>query len=86
MEHSVKLGHVVKASEGIDSSVRGALVESELERRFLGALTKTYGEGSLSPQVLSGGRRGFIPKSQTQQNQALDHEPQVQINKRFKGH
>lgn len=75
-----------KASEGIDSSIRGALVESELERRFLGALKKAHGEDSLSSQVLSGGRRGFILKvSNPTETKLWTIEPQVQIDKRFKG-
>ena len=40
----------------------------------------------LSPQVLSGGRRGFILKiSNSTETKLWTIEPQVQIDKRFKG-
>ena len=40
----------------------------------------------LSPQVLSGGRRGFILKvSNPTETKLWTIEPQVQIDKRFKG-
>ena len=75
-----------KASDGIDKSIKGALVESELERRFLEALTKANPNCTLSPQVLSGGRRGFILKISNPTGTRLwTIEPQVQINERFKG-
>src|SRR6056297_4126226 len=49
-----------RTETGIDASIRDALVESALERRLLQVLAREYGEKSLTPQVLSGGRRGFI--------------------------
>ena len=73
-----------KASEGIDSSIRGALV-GELEGVSWG-----FDEGLwrrlIIPQVLSGGRQGFILKvSNPTETKLWTIEPQVQIDKRFKG-
>ena len=82
-----------KTEQGIDKSIRSALVESELEQRFLGALLKAFGENALHAQVLEGGRRGFILKVPTidlkvptiEGTRMWAIEPQVQIDKRFKG-
>ena len=75
-----------RTETGIDESIRGALVESALERRLLQVLVREYGEDALSPQVLSGGRRGFVLRAGTKSSPQLwTIEPQVQIDARFKG-
>jgi DEAD/DEAH box helicase domain-containing protein len=71
---------------GIDNSIRGALVDSALEQRFLAALSDAYGEGALTPQVISGGRRGFVLKAGSSAAPRLwTIEPQVHIASRFRG-
>ncbi len=81
-----KWDSLTQTEAGIDDSIRGAMVESALEKRFLGALAKAYGEASLVPQVLSGGRRGFILKAGTKDAQRLwTIEPQVNVETRFRG-
>lgn len=75
-----------RTEAGIDNSLRGALVESALEKRFLGALSAAYGVDALTPQVLAGGRRGFVLKAGTAAAPRLwTIEPQVNVDKRFKG-
>ena len=75
-----------RTETGIDESIRGALVESALERRLLTALAEQYGEDALTPQVLPGGRRGFVLRAGTTTKPRLwTIEPQVQIDARFKG-
>ncbi|WP_412506107.1 DEAD/DEAH box helicase [Roseovarius sp. SYSU LYC5161] len=75
-----------RTETGIDASIRGALVESALERRLLQVLAREYGEKSLTPQVLSGGRRGFILRAGSETAPQLwTIEPQVQIDARFNG-
>ena len=75
-----------RTETGIDESIRGALVESALERRLLHALSDLYGDEALTPQVLSGGRRGFVLRAGTREAPRLwTIEPQVQIDARFKG-
>lgn len=81
-----KWDSLTRTETGIDESIRGALVESVLEKRFLGALSKLYGEGALTPQVLSGGRRGFVLLAgKTGAARLWTIEPQVQIDVRFSG-
>jgi len=75
-----------RTETGIDASIRGALVQSALERRLLQVLAREYGEKSLTPQVLSGGRRGFILRAGSDKvPQLWTIEPQVQIDARFNG-
>ncbi|MBX2831457.1 MAG: DEAD/DEAH box helicase [Rhodospirillales bacterium] len=75
-----------RTETGIDESIRGGLIESALEKRFLTALMDLYGEQALTPHVLSGGRRGFILRAGRPGSQKLwTIEPQVQINSRFHG-
>lgn len=74
-----------RTETGIDESIRGALLESALERRLLQVLAREYGEDALTPQVLSGGRRGFVLRAGTKASPQLwTIEPQVQIDARFK--
>lgn len=81
-----KWDSLTRTEAGIDNSIRGALVESVLEKRFLGALEAAYGGDALVPQVLSGGRRGFILKAGCKDKQQLwTIEPQVNVETRFKG-
>ena len=71
---------------GIDESIRSAPVESVLEKRLLRTLEKLYGAASLTPQVLPGGRRGFVLRANTSDTPRLwTIETQVQIDRRFKG-
>ena len=75
-----------RTETGIDESIRGALVDSALERRLLDTLAKNYGDEALVPQVLPGGRRGFILRAGAKDAPRLwTIEPQVQIDERFKG-
>ena len=81
-----KWDSLTRAQTGIDESIRDALVESALEKRLLGALSKHYGDGALMPQVLAGGRRGFILRAGNSTSLRLwTIEPQVQIDARFPG-
>ncbi len=81
-----KWDSLTQTSSNIDASILGALVESKLEARFLGALSKTYGDDALKPQVLSGGRRGYVLRAGSADTPKLwTIEPQVQIDTRFKG-
>lgn len=75
-----------RTETGIDASIRDAMVESALEKRLLNALANRYGEDALTPQVLSGGRRGFVLRAGPKDRPRLwTIEPQVQIDARFKG-
>ena len=75
-----------RTETGIDESIRGSLVESALEKRFLRTLSLIYGEAALTPQVLGGGRRGFVLRAGTPDAPRLwAIEPQVQIDARFHG-
>lgn len=87
METILEKWHSLSRTEtGIDESIRGALVESALERRLLQVLAREYGEDALTPQVLPGGRRGFVLRAGTKTTPRLwTIEPQVQIDARFKG-
>ena len=81
-----KWDSLTRTETGIDESIRDALVESALEKRLLHALSKIYGEGALTPQVLTGGRRGFVLKAGRPDVLRLwTIEPQVQIDARFRG-
>lgn len=81
-----KWDSLTRTETGIDESIRGALVESALEKRLLHALSKLYGEESLTPQVLAGGRRGFVLRAGRPDALRLwTIEPQVQIDTRFRG-
>ncbi|MCE5972601.1 DEAD/DEAH box helicase [Sinirhodobacter sp. WL0062] len=75
-----------RTETGIDESIRGALVESALEKRLLNTLVHRYGDEALTPQVLPGGRRGFVLRAGPADASRLwTIEPQVQIDARFKG-
>ena len=75
-----------RTETGIDASIRDAMVESALEKRLLNALATRYGDDALTPQVLSGGRRGFVLRAGPKDRPRLwTIEPQVQIDARFKG-
>ena len=77
---------LTRTETGIDDSIRDSLVESALENRFLRALAKLYGEAALTPQVLGGGRRGFVLKAGNAPATRLwTIESQVQIDARFRG-
>lgn len=78
---------LTQAETSIEQSLRGSLVESALENRFLSALARVYGHESLTPQVLEGGRRGFILKAASDEAEVRRWtiEPQVQIDQRFRG-
>lgn len=81
-----KWDSLTRTETGIDASIRGALVESALEKRLLGALATLYGDGALTPQVLPGGRRGFVLRAGLPDALRLwTIEPQVQIDARFRG-
>ncbi|WP_209507395.1 DEAD/DEAH box helicase [Ruegeria sp. HKCCSP335] len=74
-----------RTETGIDESIRGAMVESALEKRLLNSLADRYGNDALTPQVLSGGRRGFVLRAGPKDRPRLwTIEPQVQIDARFK--
>ena len=80
-----KWGSLTQTVKNIDDSILGALVDSKLEARFLSAMTKFYGEDALKPQVLPGGRRGYILSAGSKTDRKLwTVEPQVQIDARFK--
>ncbi|MEQ8515065.1 MAG: DUF1998 domain-containing protein [Chromatocurvus sp.] len=77
---------LTRTETGIDESIRGSLVESALEKRFLRAMSLIYGESALKPQVLTGGRRGFVLRAGNPEAPRLwTIEPQVQIDARFHG-
>ena len=80
-----KLDSLNRTETGIDESIRGAMVESALEKRLLSSLADRYGNDALTPQVLSGGRRGFVLRAGPMDRPRLwTIEPQVQIDARFK--
>ena len=57
-----------------------------LEKRLLRALSGLYGDEALTPQVLPGGRRGFVLRAGRPGAPRLwTIEPQVQIDARFRG-
>ena len=77
---------LTRTETGIDESIRGVLVESVLEKRLLKALSNIYGHDALTPQVLQGGRRGFVLRAGRPESPRLwTIEPQVQIDARFHG-
>lgn len=81
-----KWDSLTRTETGIDETIRDALVESVLEKRLLRALLDLYGDGALTPQVLSGGRRGFVLRAGKPDAPKLwTIEPQVQIDARFRG-
>lgn len=81
-----KWDSLTRTETGIDESIRGALVESVLEKRLLRTLSDFYGDGALSPQVLPGGRRGFVLRAGRSDAPRLwTIEPQVQIDARYRG-
>jgi DEAD/DEAH box helicase domain-containing protein len=81
-----KWDSLTQTESGIDDSIRGALVESVLEKRLLRTLSVFYGDEALTPQVLPGGRRGFVLRAGRQDTPNFwTIEPQVQIDARFRG-
>lgn len=82
-----RLGRPTPVKFGVEESIEDVLVGSHLEKRFLDALSKLYGGNeALKPQVLSGGRRGFVLRAGT--SEAPRHwtiEPQVNIDIRYPG-
>ena len=85
-----------RAEAGIDDSIRGALVESELEQRFLQALSKAYGVDAITPQALPGGQTGHVLRVGLKKSRRKDAvqkdsfrlwtiERQVQIDARYPG-
>nr|WP_155523132.1 hypothetical protein [Tabrizicola thermarum] len=81
-----KWDSVTQTETGIDASIRGALVEIVLEKRLLRPLSGFYADGALIPQVLPGGRRGFVLRAGRPDAPRLwTIEPQVQIDARFRG-
>lgn len=81
-----KWDSLTRTTTGIDASIRGALVESALEKRLLQTLSELYGNEALTAQVLPGGRRGFVLRAGRKDEPRLwTIEPQVQIDSRFPG-
>ena len=81
-----KWGSLTRTEEGIDRSIKDFLVDSKLEYRFMAALEARFGEGCIKPQVLAGGRKGFLLKTtEGDRSQFWTIETQVQIDKRFRG-
>jgi len=81
-----KWDSLTRTETGIDESIRSALVESALEKRLLRTFSVFYGDEALTPQVLPGGRRGFVLRAGRQDAPNLwTIEPQVQIDARFRG-
>jgi DEAD/DEAH box helicase domain-containing protein len=80
-----KWGNLTRTSAGIDSRIRDFLVESQLEARFLEKLEAVFGTGCLRPQVLEGGRKGFLLRiGDGERSRFWTIETQVQINRRFR--
>jgi DEAD/DEAH box helicase domain-containing protein len=78
--------HLGRATRGINASVKDYLVDSQLEQRFMEVIHKRFGAQSLTPQVLEGGKKGFLLDTGLGGKGALwTVETQVQIDKRFKG-
>lgn len=75
-----------RATRGINVSVKDYLVDTQLEQRFMEIIHKRFGAQSLTPQVLEGGKKGFLLDTGLGEKGALwTVETQVQIDKRFKG-
>ena len=55
-----KWGDLKRTGGGIDTRIRDFLVDSKLEHWFLELLERRFGEGCIRPQVLEGGRKGFL--------------------------
>ena len=80
-----KWGSLTRTGGGIDSHIRDFLVESRLEARFLEMLENRFGTGCLRPQVLEGGRKGFLLKiGDGERGHFWTIETQVQIDRRFR--
>jgi len=78
-------GELTRTSGGIDTRIRDFLVDSKLEHRFLETLEDRFGAGCIKPQVLEGGRKGFLLKVvEGQQTHFWSIETQVQIDRRFR--
>ena len=72
-----------KSASSLDDNLSNSLIQSELESLFLGSLKNTFGDNSLTPQVVGDGTRGFV-LSTGEGNPIWTIEPQVQIKNRFK--
>jgi DEAD/DEAH box helicase domain-containing protein len=80
-----KWGNLTRTSTGIDSRIRDFLVDSKLEARFLETLESRFGNDCLRPQVLEGGRKGFLLKvCRGDREHYWVIETQVQIDRRFR--
>ena len=81
-----KWGSLTRTEEGIDRSIKDFLVDTKLEYRFMTALEARFGNGCIKPQVLEGGRKGFLLKTtEGELSKFWTIETQVQIDKRFQG-
>jgi DEAD/DEAH box helicase domain-containing protein len=77
--------HLARTDAGIDTRIRDFLVESKLEYRFLETLVARFGQGCITPQILEGGRKGFLLKiTEGQRTHFWNIETQIQIDKRFR--
>jgi DEAD/DEAH box helicase domain-containing protein len=77
---------LAKAQSGINVSIKDYLVDSQLEKRLMELLHGRFGEQSLTPQVLEGGRKGFLLNTEPAgKGRFWTIETQVQIDKRFPG-
>jgi DEAD/DEAH box helicase domain-containing protein len=80
-----KWGSMSRTSGGIDTRIRDFLVDSKLEHRFMETMEASFGEGCIRPQVLEGGRKGFLLKiNEGTRPHFWSIETQVQIDKRFR--
>jgi DEAD/DEAH box helicase domain-containing protein len=78
-------GNLTRTETGIDARVRNFAVESKLESRFIQKLVQRFGEGSVKPHVLEGGRKGHVLSACGDENSHLwNFETQVQIDRRFR--
>jgi DEAD/DEAH box helicase domain-containing protein len=80
-----KWGNLTRTGAGIDSRIRDFLVASRLEARFLETLAKWRGPDCIRPQILEGGRKGFLLKVEGDEGGHFwTVETQVQIDRRFR--
>jgi DEAD/DEAH box helicase domain-containing protein len=80
-----KWGNLTRTGASIDSRIRDFLVESRLEARFLETLEVRFGAGCIKPQVLEGGRKGFLLTiGEGGRGHFWTIETQVQIDRRYR--
>ncbi|WP_455269285.1 DEAD/DEAH box helicase [Rhizobium herbae] len=78
--------YLARTHKGINVSIKDYLVDSQLEKRLLELLHGRFGPQSLTPQVLEGGRKGFLLNTgPAAKGRFWTIETQVQIDKRFPG-